>query len=187
MDSGWAAAAAGAHHRPHRRPARPSPRSANCATTANANWTDRGLPAADRLHGRAGDRGAALQARCDRRESGFRSRVSRRLDESRHRSRRLPRGRGDAAIPRAYLGADPRKAASPNISCWPNTPIRSRGCGTNCARRSRCAGTRWARTSVARSSTLAMRGKRHIDSGAWDREYAALERDPRPLADAGDR
>jgi hypothetical protein len=26
---------------------------------------------------------------------------------------------------------------------------------------------------------LAMRAKRHIDSGGWDREYAALERDPR--------
>lgn len=34
---------------------------------------------------------------------------------------------------------------------------------------------------------LAMRGKRHIDSGAWDREYALLERDIRPLSDAGDR
>jgi hypothetical protein len=28
---------------------------------------------------------------------------------------------------------------------------------------------------------LAMRAKRHIDSGAWDREYAALERDTRDV------
>jgi hypothetical protein len=32
---------------------------------------------------------------------------------------------------------------------------------------------------------LAMRAKRHIDSGAWEAEYAALERDARALA--GDR
>jgi hypothetical protein len=34
---------------------------------------------------------------------------------------------------------------------------------------------------------LAMRGKRYIDSGAFERAYAALERDVRPLPGAGDR